>query len=243
MNLSYRKEVSQVKILSNGSIDGFIIAIAEETQIKQSFGHFDKAIQLGKPIVMFDRITDVVNCDKVVADDFNNAKIATKQLIDIGCKKIIIVSTIDYLSVGKLRVDGYKYAMQQAFKKVGKGLIIKGNTDNINNKINTLLISKKIDGIFAVDENSSIAAVRVVKSLGFEIPEDISIIGYANDKIANNLSPELTTINPHGIEIGESAARVLIKRLNYKKSRQFKTKTIEATIIERFSTMKERVEA
>ena len=237
-NESFKKEVSNIEVLSNGSTDGFIVAIAKETELKKSFNHFNDAIQQGNPVVMFDRITDIVNCDKVVVDDFSNAMMATKHLINNECRKIAIVSTIDDLSVGKLRTSGYKKALleSESFNKVSKELIIRGNTTNIDNKINELLISKKVDGIFALDENASLAAVRIVKSKGFKIPEDISIIGYASDKIANNLTPELTTINLHAIKIGESAAQILIERLNYKNSRQFKTKTIKATIVKRCSS-------
>ena len=94
-NESFKKEVSNVQVLSNGSIDGFIVAIAEQTQIKKDFKHFNQAIQQGTPIVMFDRVTDAINCDKVVVDDFEAAYQATKHLIDLKCKNLAIVSTID----------------------------------------------------------------------------------------------------------------------------------------------------
>jgi LacI family transcriptional regulator len=57
--------------------------------------------------VMFDRISDEVDCDKVIVDDFNSALHATAHLIKLGCKRIALFSSIDNLSVGKLRADGY----------------------------------------------------------------------------------------------------------------------------------------
>jgi len=194
-NESFQKEVTNIEVLANGSIDGFIVAIAEETQIKQDFNHFNEAIQQGKPIVMFDRVTDTIDCDKVVIDDFDATYKATKHLINSNCKNIAIVSMIDHLSVGKLRLEGYKKAIQESFEKIDDQLIIITDASTLNKKIKNLLKTKKVDGIFAVDENTALAALKIAKSKGYHIPNDISIIGYVNKKIASNVTPTLTTIN------------------------------------------------
>jgi LacI family transcriptional regulator len=52
-----------------------------------------------------------VDCDKVIVDDFNSALNATQRLIDLGCKNIALFSSVDNLSVGKLRTDGYLKAL------------------------------------------------------------------------------------------------------------------------------------
>ncbi len=60
-------------MLSNGTIDGFILSVSEEAQKLQDYSHFTEIINDGTPIVMFDRIAEEVECDKVVVDDFNSA--------------------------------------------------------------------------------------------------------------------------------------------------------------------------
>jgi len=235
---SYKKEVANIELLSNGSIDGLIVAIAEESQIKGDFSHFKEAVSDGIPMVMFDRITDAVDCDKVVVDDFNNAFNATKHLMDLNCKRIALITTIDLLSVGKLRVKGYNKAIEEASNNYDK-YIVKSNVDRIEQEIMTLLDNEKIDGIFAVDEDVSLAAMKVVKRKGFHIPNDISIIGYANEKIAKNLTPKLTTVNQHGITMGKTAAKLLIEKLKNNKE-TIVTKIIETNIDQRSSTKKIR---
>ena len=234
-NESFQKEVTNIEVLANGSIDGFIVAIAEETQIKKDFDHFNKAIQHGKPIVMFDRVTDTIDCDKVVIDDFDATYNATKHLINSNCKNIAIVSTIDHLSVGKLRLEGYKKAIQESFEKIDNQLIVITDASTLNKRIKNLLKSKKVDGIFAVDENTALAALKITKSKGYHIPNDISIIGYVNKKIASNVTPTLTTINQHGIKIGETSAQILIDKLENNRT-DFKNKVIKSTLMERNST-------
>ena len=82
-------------MLSNGTIDGFILSVSEEAQKLNKFNHFTEIIDEGTPIVMFDRIAEEVECDKVVVDDFDSALNATQYLIDLGCKNIVLLSSVD----------------------------------------------------------------------------------------------------------------------------------------------------
>ena len=77
-NESFDKEVLNMEMLANGSIDGFILFISKETLMQQNYHHFKEILEEGIPIVMFDRIVDEINCDKVVVDDFDGAKKAVE---------------------------------------------------------------------------------------------------------------------------------------------------------------------
>jgi LacI family transcriptional regulator len=56
-------------------------------------------------LLCYDRTADGIECDKVIVDDFDSALNSTQLLIDLGCKTLL-VSSVDNLSVGKLRVKG-----------------------------------------------------------------------------------------------------------------------------------------
>ena len=99
-NESFNKEQQVMDMLNNGTIDGFVVAIAEETQSLKEYKHFKDIMNSGTPIVMFDRVADGINCDKVVVDDFDSAYDATSHLIKLGSEKIALLSTIQNLSVG-----------------------------------------------------------------------------------------------------------------------------------------------
>ena len=99
-------------MLNNGTIDGFIISLAEETQSAKKYSHLKEILNSGTPIVMFDRVADEIKCDKVIVDDFESSIEATNHLLQLGSKNIALVSTIDNLSVGKLRADGFKKAFK-----------------------------------------------------------------------------------------------------------------------------------
>ncbi len=66
---SYDREVVNMEMLANGSIDGFILSISAETQFKNDFTHLNELLEQGIPLVLFDRVTSAVECDKVILND------------------------------------------------------------------------------------------------------------------------------------------------------------------------------
>jgi len=240
-NESLEKEVHTLEMLSNGTIDGFILSVSEEAQKLQEYSHFSEIINDGTPIVMFDRIAEGVECDKVVVDDFDSALNSTQHLINLGCKNIALISSVDNLSVGKLRADGYLKALKDNNIPVNEKIILRTDSEeDMKAKIDALF-DNKIDAIFALDENDSVAALRVSLKKGYKVPEDISIIGFADGILASRrLSPSLTTVSQHGIEIGEVAAKRLIKRLeeSEEETSDYETIVIKTVLKERESTRK-----
>lgn len=240
-NESLKKESHTLDMLSNGTIDGFILSISEEAQKLQEYNHFKDIINEGTPIVMFDRISDEVACDKVVVDDFDSALNATQHLINTGCKNIALFSSIDNLSIGKLRLEGYLQALKNNNIAVNPNLIIRTDSeDDLKEKIEKVFDDNVIDGIFALDENDSVAALRIGLKKGYKVPEELSIIGFADGILASRrLSPSLSTLSQYGVEIGEVAANVLIKRLESKEENlPYETTVIKTQLRERESTKK-----
>jgi LacI family transcriptional regulator len=242
-NESLEKEINTLDMLSNGTIDGFILSVSEEAQKLHEYNHFKEIINDGTPIVMFDRIADSVECDKVVVDDFDSALNSTQHLIDLGCKNIALFSSVDNLSVGKLRADGYLKALENNNIPINENLIVRTESEaDLKDKIKAVFDNNKIDGIFALDENDSVAALKMSLKKGFKIPKDISIIGFADGILASRrLSPSLTTVSQHGIEIGEVAAKLLIERLESKEENlPYETVVIKTKLKERESTRKSK---
>lgn len=240
-NESLEKEIHTLEMLSNGTIDGFIVSVSEEAQKLRDYSHFSNIINDGTPIVMFDRIADEVKCDKVIVDDFDSVFNSTQHLINLGCKNIALISSIDNLSVGKLRANGYLKALKDNNISVNEKIIIRTDSEeDMKSKIDAIF-DNKIDGIFALDENDSVAALRVSLKKGFKVPEDVSIIGFADGILASRrLSPSLTTVSQHGIEIGEVAAKKLIERLEKsgQETSDYETIVIKTKLKERESTRK-----
>ncbi|WP_142785129.1 LacI family DNA-binding transcriptional regulator [Changchengzhania lutea] len=256
-NESFTKEIINMEMLANGSIDGFILSISKETLLKQDYHHFKATINQGMPIVMFDRVVNEVHCDKVIVDDYQGSVKAVKKLISNGCKRIALITTMDYVSVGKLRTQGYLEALEASKITPDSNLILKvddrladeDELQTLESEIEQFLtVNKQIDGIFAVNELYAVTAMKVMRKLGLSIPEDVQVIGFTDGVLSKHATPSLTTVSQHGQKIGEQAADLLIDRLELEDESpdtfieesepedNFKTVVIETEIIERDST-------
>jgi LacI family transcriptional regulator len=238
---SFDKEVINIEMLANGSIDGFIMSLSKETQKKRDFHHIIEVINQGMPVVMFDRVTNDILCDKVIIDDNLAAYNATKFLIDKGFQKIALISTVDYVSVGKLRTDGYIKALKTNDIKISESLILKiEDTEDFECKIEELIKNNEIDAIFAVNELFAVTAVKIANKLNKKVPDDISVIGFTDGIISKYSTPSLSTVSQNGVKMGEKAAKMLIERLENEQEEyeeHYKTEVIETDLIVRESTI------
>ena len=250
-NESFDKEVINMEMLANGSIDGFILSISKETLQQQDYHHFHETINQGMPIVLFDRVVNEISCDKVIVDDYEGSKKAVKKLADNGCRNIAIITTKDYVSVGRLRTQGYLAALEELKIQPQSDLILKvdveydteDHLEDLEGVISKFFKkNKNIDAVFAVNELYAVTAMKVARSFGLKIPEDLQVIGFTDGVLSKHATPTLTTISQHAQQMGERAAELLIHRLeteddNEEEDEHFQTVVIETELVERESTI------
>lgn len=224
-NESHKKEVETLKVLSNGSVDGILVSVASETLENKDFTHFSSLVNEEIPFVLFDRTINEILCDKVVVDDVGAGYKATKHLIENNRKKIALVTTPDHVNVGALRRQGYEKALIESYIKTDNTLIVKiDESQNITKQIEPLF-EQNIDALFAVNEIYAAKAMRIAKSKGLKIPEDIAIAGFTDGLISEYSSPSITTIAQHGFVMGKQSVELLIERIE-NESAEFKPKRI-----------------
>jgi len=242
-NESYDKELLNINMLADGSVDGLLVSIAKETLEKKEFNHFRELIDDEIPFVLFDRVTDEIACDKVLVDDIGGGYKATNHLIDIGCKKIALLTTPDHVNVGADRRIGYERALKENNRAIDQNFIIKINEGfDITKQINKLLNNpdKIPDGIFAVNEIYAATAMKIAREKGLHIPEDIAVIGFTDGLISEFSTPPLSTVAQHGFTMGEQAAELLLSKIQKRENveNDFETKVISTNLKIRNSTQK-----
>lgn len=241
-NDSHQKEVAATNYFLNGTVDGFIVSIAEETQKLQNYSHFENTEKYGVGMVMLDRVSDEINCDKVIVDDVEAAYSATSYFIKNNRKKIALVSIISDTSVGKLRIQGYKKALVENDLSIDENLILKiGKNDDLETLLKIIVGSRKVDAILCLEETATIETLETLKKQGYSIPKDISLIGFTNGELAQHATPKVTTVSQHGVYMGEQSMRLLMERLQSMEEEVVLTpriKTVKTSIIERDSTIK-----
>ncbi|WP_282030477.1 LacI family DNA-binding transcriptional regulator [Winogradskyella eximia] len=247
-NESFSKEVINMEMLANGSIDGFILSMSKETLLQQDYHHYNETMNQGMPIVMFDRVVSDIKCDKVIVDDFNGAKNAVQKLISNQCKHIALITTKDYVSVGRLRTQGYLEALEENKITPQAELILKMD-DTLDYEVHLEALEaeieqlfkahKNIDGVFAVNELYALSAMKVARRLGLNVPDDIQVIGFTDGVLSKHSTPSLTTVSQHAQLMGERAADLLIDKIETDfdtEEEQFQTVVINTELVEREST-------
>lgn len=236
-NNKYQKELESLELLSDGSVDGIILSMAKETEKLQEISHYRKIIDGGCPITMFDRVSNKINdCNKVIIDDKKATYEATKFLFTSNRKQIALVTALKNVGIGNLRIEGYKQAVLD-YSNASNPIVV-----NIHNKseymqsITSLLKGNSaIDGILTTDNTGAATVLKVAKELGILVPENLSIIGFSDNKTSRLVNPSLTVIDQNPIEIGKRAITSLINSIKYKKS--YTTEVINTDLIKRESIM------
>lgn len=237
-NQSFDKEVEIIEMLSNGSIDGFLLSMAKETELNGKYDHFKESIENGTPIVMFDRVAQSIVCDKVITDDFNSASSTVEFLYKKGNKQIAFVSTMSDLHIGKQRFLGYKKGLEKVGLPFDENLvlnIIERDYKKYKNKLKPFIKSTEIDAVIATGESVAVSTMKAIKKSGKKIPKDVSVIAFSNGILSRHSSPKMTTISQHGETIGSTATQILIDKLKTK-SKEVVTEVIKTDIVIRDST-------
>ena len=214
---SLLKEIDSLQILSTGTVDGVIIAMSEETLNKNDYSHIKDFTMKETPIVMFDRVTDKINCDKVIIDDFDAIYNEVKSLKDLGRKKIGFISTINDLNVGKYRANGFRKATFDFFGKFNKNLILRISKNHDKHiEIENFIKKNKPDALISADIICGVISINIARNLNIEVPKELSVVGFGDKTISEYSSPKLTTIYQHGTEIGNRSVELLVDRMNSK---------------------------
>ena len=246
-NESLEKEAYNLKTLSDSQTDGFILSLSKETMLNKNYNHINYTIKSGIPIVLFDRVSDDIDCDKVIVDDVKGAYDATNLLIQKGKKNILLITTQDHIVVGKLRTQGYERALKNNDIKLDQALILKVDGDDRSEKfffnlekliLNTFKNNSQINGVFAVNDEYAGIVLRALKKLNLSIPQDVSVVCFTDGVISRFSSPSITAVRQHGIEIGRNSATKLIERIENDDNHNlpYRVDVISTIIIEREST-------
>jgi len=224
-------------MLNYSSVDGFILALSKETQMLNKLDHFKELKKDQIPLIMFDRVSGEIDCDKVIVDDKDASKKAIKYLVSTGCKNIAIISSISDLSVGKLRLEGAREEISNHYGLKLIELSIK-NIDTKEEEIGFFLKNNQIDAVLGLDETAAAITINMANKLKYKIPEKISVIGFTDGLLSKYSYPKLSTVSQHAEELGSKAAKILLDRLKLTSEDTYKTKTeiVKTSLILRDST-------
>ena len=214
-NESTLREKRDIDILLNSRVEGLMISLSNDSI---TFEHIENAQKMGIPVVLFDKITDELECSKVVFDDFEGAYNATKHLIEQGCKRIAHIKGPKHPQNSKDRFAGYRQALLDHGHVFDEQLIFECEQviHDEGYRFTQLLLAlpKPPDGIFAITDAVAIGAMVAIKEKGLKIPEEIALVGFSDWRMAAIVEPGLSSMKQPGYEMGKKASLLLLEEIS-----------------------------
>lgn len=232
----YEREIKCVQAMLEAHVCGVLSSVAKSTS---TYDHFQELADNGIPMVFFDRICKGILTDRVVVDDYNGVYSAVDYLVKSGCRRIAFYGSPSQLVISNNRRMGYEDALFKNGVAINPDFIVV--CDNYHDALsvteNLLALPEPPDAFFAVNDETAIGILNVVKKLGYRVPEEISVCGFTNNSICELSEPTLTSVDQHGYEVGATAMRLLLDRIRGKRDKEeIASRIIKTKLIVRDST-------
>ncbi len=212
-NESYMLEKEHINKLLSNRVEGIFLSVSQETYDSGHYKHLEAVISRKIPLIFIDREYEGITADRVMVDDYHGAYSAVEHLVQMGCKRIAHLRGPQGLTVSELRLRGYLDCLAANNMQIDEDLIMGTNfkvESAIVPTIRLFGLSDRPDGIFGVNDQVTIGAMRVAIDKGLKIPQDVAFVGFDNSPIAAYISPSLTTVSRPGRKIGEEASRLFL---------------------------------
>lgn len=230
------RTLKYLQVLNEKRVDGIIFTSEE---LKEDY--YKAMKEMNVPIVLVSTASDLYPLPYVKVDDMRAAYSATEYLIKNGHKKIAMISgRREDPIAGVPRINGFKQALEDYVipfeqKRITYGIDF-GFKTGIMCMEQLLKNAPDTTAIFAASDEIAIGAISVANKYNVRIPDELSIIGYDNLKIAEMSVPPLTTVGQPLYEIGKTSANLLINMID--NNGPVDSKIISHKIIERQTVKK-----
>jgi LacI family transcriptional regulator len=174
-------------------------------------------IDAGIPIVCLDRIPDRVAVDSVSLEDQDAAEMGVRHLLDVGHRRIVLVTGPMALKNERRRLQGYRRALEQAGIAVDENLIWQGKLrpPEVAAMCRDKLSACKPlpDAVFCTNGPTALGVLRAFRDCGVRTPEDVAFATFDELTVDDLFSPSITTIVQPAYDIGFRASEMLLDRI------------------------------
>ena len=178
-----------------------------------------KVLEHEVPLVLVDRIFENIETNAVISNNAEASYKAVKFLVELGHKKVAFLRGRSNLYTINKRLEGYQKAVDE-FDLVKKDSLIVGDGFSFNDGYSAT--SKLLDcpepptALLMTGNLITVGAISAILEKGLKIPDDISIVAFADSIFSPYLIKPLTTISHPLPEIGSKAFNLLLEHIESK---------------------------
>jgi LacI family transcriptional regulator len=234
-NASIERELVYLNLLHSKRVEG-IIFFATTTQVEQ----IHPFVKAGIPVVIFYRDMAGVDVDTFRIDNFHAGYLATEYLIRLGHNQIACIQPASPATPSGLRVEGYKHALKEAGLAWNEKLMPRGDNRVSGGKAAAEVLAKggqSFSAIFSTNDAMAIGAIRTLREFGYQVPDQVSIVGVDDIILASYTEPPLTTVAQPKYQAGCQAVQFLIQRIEGGYNEGPRSVQLEIKLVERSSAL------
>jgi LacI family transcriptional regulator len=206
------KQVAYTNLLIQNQVAGIVfVAAGVSTELVEDLQHREV------PLVVVDRAVPRVEVNSVMTNHNQGGRLATQHLIDLGHRRIACISAGSGLSPSADRVTGYMETLWENNMPVNKKLIMHGDFqyESGYKAVHKLLdLPEPPTAVFACNDLMAVGCISAAAERGLRVPQDLSVVGFDNVRLASFTNPPLTTVSQPMRQIGTLALELLMERIN-----------------------------
>jgi LacI family transcriptional regulator len=209
------KETRYLEVAAAEQLAGVLLSPASPRRTS-----IDVLVERGIPVVTIDRRLIAAPVDSVTIDNHSAARKAGQHLIAQGCRRVGLVAGPVQTTTGASRLAGYRAALRAAGRTVDPSLVAYADFRAEGGYAATGHLLKQRqppDGLLFSNNLMTIGGLKAIAEAGLAIPDDIAIVGFDDAIWTTALRPPLTVVAQPTYEIGQTAAQLLLRRIEGEK--------------------------
>jgi LacI family transcriptional regulator len=229
------KEARYLEVAAAEQMAGVLLSPASPGQTS-----IDVLLRQGIPVVTIDRRLTATPVDSVTVNNHHAAREAAQHLIGQGCRRVGLVAGPVQTTTGGSRLAGYRAALRAAGRRPDPSLVGYADfrTEGGYAATRQLLRQRRPpDGLLFSNNLMTVGGLRAIAEAGLAIPCDIAVVGFDEVSWATAFSPPLTVVAQPTYQIGQTAAKLLLRRVNGEKFPP-RHVVLQAELIERASSQR-----
>ncbi|WP_078548324.1 LacI family DNA-binding transcriptional regulator [Litchfieldia alkalitelluris] len=236
---SKEKEITYLNLLKTKQVDGVILA-----SIHNEWDKIEEYLQYG-PIILCNEEDDRATVPVVHVNQEYGGYIATKHLLELGHEKIAYCCRSKTSKVGTRRKVGFLKALKEHQLSFDDRFSFRGANiqegREIFHRIKDML--DKPSAVFTGGDEVAAGIISEAKRFGWRIPEDLAVIGFDNQVIAELMQPTITTVHQPTKQMASLALYTLVEKLHSKSYQSRQEHILSLELIVRESTVSKMVDA
>jgi LacI family transcriptional regulator len=235
---SVELEAQSVRLLHERRVDGIILCSSRLPDARLA-----ELIQGVGPVVLVNRWAHAVDVTQIGADYVQGAFLATRHLLELGHRRIGVLTLATETANSQAKLRGYQEAMQQAGLALTPSLVAR-TTNSIEGGVAGAdwLLDQEAPptAIVSYGDAVAIGVLHACHRRGLGVPGDVAVIGFGGSEITAFLNPPLSTVLIQNREMGYQAVRLLLARVGVADAAPALVRT-EPRLVVRASTTSETV--